>query len=658
MKGPRREAPGGPYREIAIRFATAPAGGLQVRVDTPAGDSEWQELAAPLGGAEAERLAHQVLLAASRRGRGDEPARRLGQALFATLFTRQVLGRYHATLGASRAGAPPLRLRFHLGSGSAGEAALHRLPWELLCEPGHGAGRLLALDRHLSVVRHMTVADGVAMPPRPPRLRVLLAAAEGRPTGGREGVTELDLGGEIDAIRAACGDGSAVEVEGLRPATLEDLIGRLREGGFHVLHLSGHGDLAGDDGVVLLPDAGGRLVPWQGERLAAQLDGLSPLRLVVLNACRTAEAVAGRPFAGVAGAFMARGVPAVVAMQAPITDVAAATFATAVYGRLAAGAGLDAAISEGRLAISRRRPQTFEWAVPVLFSRLPGTHLFAAAPADAPDADGAEEEAAEWSGGEGGTGGRAGRAGAGGGASAGPGRRRPPPASTPAAPSRATARWLLGLLSLFVFIVLGPAVSWLTVREPAGGDGPAAATGGSELPASDRVPAPAEPPVEETGPAVPVRPGATDAARPPGGEREAGAGVPSASPAGVPTESDDHAATGARAIGALLTPPSGGALRRSATPATAAAFCGPTHTLRSGDAVEVPELDAALVPRVLEHPGLGAYVTVSLVGRETAPRSTNRPDSLDFRPEAPLIVRVLGFDAAAGTVRLSCRLAD
>lgn len=647
MKGPHAPAPGAPFHEIGIRFAAAPgAGGLQVQVDTPAGSSEWQELALPKLD-EVERLAQQALLDASRRGRGDEPARRLGRALFAALFDRQVLGRYQATLGPSRAGAPPLRLRFHLGAGSAGETTLHRLPWELLCEPGHGEGRLLALDRRLSVVRHLTVADGVTLTPKPPRLRVLVAAAEGRAPS----VPPLDLGAEIEAIRAACRDQGAVAVEVLRPATLEALIARLRGGGVHVLHLIGHGDLAAADGVVLLPDTGGRLAPWHGERLAAQLDGLSPLRLVVLNACRTAEAVAGRPFAGVAGAFLARGLPAVVAMQAPISDLAAAAFAAAVFERLAAGDGLDAAVAEGRLAISRRRPRTFEWAVPVLFSRLPGGELFAAPSPTEPAGARGGSPATDG-------GGDAGGAAGSGGSTA---RRRPLP------PSPRT-RWLLGLVSLALLIATALLAPRFAVELP---------------PADERIPPAARERQGESGGTAGRKdvggaphddaagerdgPAGSDAGgevvrRPTPGESRAGATSDETGDAGPPAA---PGGVGAPALSAAADrpsePPGGGTAPGAADVAAAAAagsFCGPVRSLRSGDPVTIPEIDAQLVPQILERPGLGTYVTVGLIGPagETH-RTANRPASLDFAGHAPLIVRLLAFDPSAGTVSLSCRIA-
>jgi hypothetical protein len=649
VKGSPAGAPAVAHVEIGFRFAAAATPGrLQVKVDTPAGDSEWQEVDLPLGGAEAERLAHRALLGASRGRTGAEPARHLGQALYGSLFAPQVLGRFHATIGATRSGAPPLRLRFHLGSASAEEAALHRLPWELLCEPGLGGGRLLALDRNLSVVRHLTVPGGGDRPPRPPRLRVLVAAAEGRAPGeggglGLDGTaldgTALDVGGEVDSIRAACRQTPAVAVEVLRPATLDRLIERLRGGDYHVLHLIGHGDLVSGDGVVLLPDADGRLVPWHGERLAAQLDGLSPLRLVVLNACRTAEAVAGRPFSGVAGAFLARGMPAVVAMQAPITDVAAAAFATTVYRRLAAGAGLDAAVSEGRLAISRRRPHTFEWAVPVLFSRLSRGDLFAAPAVERGTEAAASTEAetaAPVAAGAGRPGGSKAVASVAAGSS-GPGASGEA-AATDVMPRR--RRVLLALASFAVFLAAALAGSWLAPE-----------TSGRERAV------PGDPVADRSG-AVAVHPGdvraepsPAEAASPrqrPGREsaREAGDAVPPVvGLPGVVLPAEGRPGERRRVEGA----PRGDT---AFTP-----FCGPIRTLRSGEAVEIPEIGATLVPRVLDEPGLGPYVTLALLGLAVpAQDTTNRPDTLDFRGQAPLVVRVLEFDADAGIVRLSCHL--
>ncbi len=93
--------------------------------------------------------------------------------------------------------------------------------------------------------------------------------------------------------------------------------------------------------------------------------------LVVLNARHTARSGSseGDPYGGVAAALVRSGMPAVVAMQRPISDGAAIAFSAAFYRQLAAGAGLETALTEGRQAIHTLSPAGDEWAIPVLFGR-------------------------------------------------------------------------------------------------------------------------------------------------------------------------------------------------------------------------------------------------------------------------------------------------
>jgi len=103
------------------------------------------------------------------------------------------------------------------------------------------------------------------------------------------------------------------------------------------------------------------------------------MRLVFLNACDTAKATKQKgqdPFAGVATAMIMAGIPAVVAMQFPITDKAAVSFAGTFYPRIVSGYPVDAAVAEGRKAIKLADPSTMEWATPVLFMRSPDGVLF------------------------------------------------------------------------------------------------------------------------------------------------------------------------------------------------------------------------------------------------------------------------------------------
>ena len=73
--------------------------------------------------------------------------------------------------------------------------------------------------------------------------------------------------------------------------------------------------------------------------------------------------------ANVASSLVLGGMPAVVAMQLPISDQAAITFSRTFYQCLAAGEPVDAAVAEGRQAIHSENPAAFEWATPILFLR-------------------------------------------------------------------------------------------------------------------------------------------------------------------------------------------------------------------------------------------------------------------------------------------------
>jgi hypothetical protein len=69
-------------------------------------------------------------------------------------------------------------------------------------------------------------------------------------------------------------------------------------------------------------------------------------------------------------------------MQRPISDRAAIGFSTAFYRHLAKGDSIDVALTEGRQAIHSAKPESFEWATPVLFLRMPEGNVFVARPAE------------------------------------------------------------------------------------------------------------------------------------------------------------------------------------------------------------------------------------------------------------------------------------
>ena len=99
------------------------------------------------------------------------------------------------------------------------------------------------------------------------------------------------------------------------------------------------------------------------------------LRLVVLNSCEGARASHVDPFSGVASALLRCGIPAVIGMQAEITDEAAVTFSDRLYTALAQGFPIDAALAQSRRAIVAAGKDV-EFGTPVLFMRVADGRIF------------------------------------------------------------------------------------------------------------------------------------------------------------------------------------------------------------------------------------------------------------------------------------------
>jgi hypothetical protein len=63
------------------------------------------------------------------------------------------------------------------------------------------------------------------------------------------------------------------------------------------------------------------------------------------------------------------GIPAVLAMKAPIADASAVAFSMELHEALAAGLSVDSAVTAARRALHARHPDRFDWAIPSLYLR-------------------------------------------------------------------------------------------------------------------------------------------------------------------------------------------------------------------------------------------------------------------------------------------------
>jgi len=373
------------YLDFVVQIIPGPKGNPMVHVRSERGegsapfqlpfdDSTWRHVDLSEAIAGGRHLVPQE----EEGARGDR--REIGEQLFEALFSGEVLRLYERCL--DRIESQPdlgLRISLMIDPREPQVASLQALPWELMRQPD--TPNYLALRRRQSLVRHLAFPHPVDTRPWPQFLRILCV----RSNPGNQ--VFLNLQGEIDALgKALAGIGEVIEPE---TPTLDGVRKALLEHECHVLHFMGHGELMEDatKGIlwfesVLVPDAGERI---RGEDLANKLADIPSLRLVVLNACESARTGPASLLAGVASALVLGGLPAVVAMQARVSDGAALAFSRVFYQRLAASDSLDAAVTEGRQAIHSMDPSSFEWATPVVFMRVQDGYLPTRVPPQAPE---------------------------------------------------------------------------------------------------------------------------------------------------------------------------------------------------------------------------------------------------------------------------------
>ena len=164
--------------------------------------------------------------------------------------------------------------------------------------------------------------------------------------------------------------------------TVEQLIKIMSVCPWHVFHFIGHGGAGGandgegnpQEGFIVLADETGGPKEVPASELKDYLQGpYGRPRLVVLNCCDGARE-GGRSFTSPAATLVRSGVPSVVAMQFPISELAASRFAASFYEQIAENAPIEDAITRTRLMI---KDKSIEWGSPVLYTHARGGRLFA-----------------------------------------------------------------------------------------------------------------------------------------------------------------------------------------------------------------------------------------------------------------------------------------
>jgi hypothetical protein len=329
----------------------------------------------PLGGLPALRLAvrGEVDTATGATTPPTTP-KQFGSDLFRALFNDKALAILRTSQYVSAKNQRGLRLRIRF----ADATQLANLPWELLYDP----------DRHwypcqlsrFPTIRFVDLPEPV-LPLRvtgPLRMLVVISSPIDLPV--------LDVEREWTLLRTELEPlvrSGRLELERLPLASLEDVRETLMARDFHIFHYIGHGGVDADTGEGHLAFTGsdGRQRRVTGSQLGVMLSN-APIRLAVLNSCEGGRVSDVDPYASTAIALVEQGIPAVVAMQFQITDVAATAFSRTLYDSVTAGRPVDLSVTLARQAVLAASEN--EWATPVLYLRAVDGVLFDITPRGAP----------------------------------------------------------------------------------------------------------------------------------------------------------------------------------------------------------------------------------------------------------------------------------
>jgi formylglycine-generating enzyme required for sulfatase activity len=348
------------YENFDLRISKAGAR-YRAEVDAPGGGEAGADFDPPFTREELGDLLSNlgIVWRDARVARPDiqQTIRRIGTDLFRAVFQKKVAALWEERLRRAHGEGHGVRLRLRLK-----EPELADWPWEYLCDPDED---FFAISPETPIVRYpeMMAAGGVLRVRGP--LRILIVTATPRRHG------PLDTRREIAELQSALAElckARRVELEVQEHASLSRLSERLQES-FHVVHFIGHGifDTARQCGFLLFEKENGAEERVSAETLGRVLKGRR-IGLVVLNACEGGRGSLETPFAGLAQNLIKSRIPAVVAMQFPVPDPVAISFARHFYSALARWAPVDQAVSEARQALVAEH-RIWEWGIPVLYLR-------------------------------------------------------------------------------------------------------------------------------------------------------------------------------------------------------------------------------------------------------------------------------------------------
>jgi hypothetical protein len=356
--------------DIEIGNGTAPDYPVAV-LKSPGGEAH-ATMHFPLKAQELEDVRNQLRVALLATGDGRREASQavqaFGQRLFEALFSGEVRSRYDVSQVLAFQQDAGLRLRLRI---EPPELAL--IPWEYLYDSR--PGEYLCLIKQSPLVRYLSLPQPIRplSVHHPLRILGMVATPKNRPAL----FPEQEQAYLEEATRELRTQG-LVELTWLEGQTWRDIQQAMQGGPWHIFHFIGHGtyDHSSATGALLLVNESGKAEKHAAEHMGRLLADHRSLRLVVLNACQSAQANTQELFSSTAATLVRRGIPAVLAMQNQVSDQTAIEMTRSLYSAVARRLPIDEAVTEARKAISFSTTYTLEWGTPVLYMRSPDGALF------------------------------------------------------------------------------------------------------------------------------------------------------------------------------------------------------------------------------------------------------------------------------------------
>ena len=354
------------YQNFDLEIISPQGGQLCARVlESPQGDCPFMSVNWPFDADEENALLAEIYGGLrQRRARSSKGGtiQDFGGKLFDAVIAGDIEHLFLSSLDTAARAGQGLRIRLRLPE----DSDLHTRPWEFLFDTE--CGEFLAVREQTPLIRYLPVAQPI--PPitveGPLRILVALASPTDHP--------RLDIAREWEILCQALEPSITAGRLELRRVpgncTFDNLRDSLRHFNTHIFHFVGHGL----PGALVLEHESGRGLEMEATHLRSAFPSGALPRLIVLNACSGAisEDV---PFSGLAQGFLKQGVPAVVAMQASITDNAALIFTRYFYRDLIETGAVDASLTEARLRM-QGNGHPIEWGTPVLYMRALSGQLF------------------------------------------------------------------------------------------------------------------------------------------------------------------------------------------------------------------------------------------------------------------------------------------